>query len=937
MARQILQRNNWFDGQQITETDMDIEQQAWHDGIASIADHSSGSGVEKDTAIQTVLFDTDDVPASVQSLLDTENFDGEPIYPTDTFGNVVYTQPSDNSEGNQLEIELSDSELLGSATLKVFLFGTTFGDQFIEEVLVFDDNIIQITKKHFTKIIAIMTQDFRGNQNTIVDGIKSRNVGGRLRVLEALPMTLTIDPIMVEQSVEPNMEYRNFKPATLSKTLDILLSEIAATEELDANDLNINTTATTTRELPINTVDLIVGQKFQATTNNIQKISLLLSVQEDTLAVPGEEFDWSGDLVVGIRALQTTTTCPTDAVPGTAIEFDPEPSPLAEVSFNQSGLEDLGIVLNGEPQIVDWIFTQSLLANPNIAPDIEPGKYYVITIRRAGNISEGTIILQEAANTDDTPGITDNMRMTVFSGNKWTDVPESDMWFRIYTDAVRVVDGTAFDDGVQITIPKVQTNEATGIDVPFIEGHHSYIDVSFNSKNYAIVQKANNFTDPKPHPATGNLVFTRIEDVPNVSIVSQTTLETLLDAGNETIILGYAVDTNPVNNPEITGFTNYAGLLGTNTFTIIDPSSDVLIHNLVGSILVPNTTEVGLKYRIVKVETFTDLFGDVNNDGVIDLNDVVRAQELDGYAKDLVSGTIPSADQQAAIIGGTVTIEEILRSDVNDDDVINIVDSQLIQQHIALGTAFGLGTSFKRVVLTVESLTDPLNTTVDMIDADPSFNSVPFLAIEYRIEFVPLWTPSNLLVTDLRRFIPKTFTSISSSDLPTSGGSNTTYIPGDMLLQGNILAVDGSPYSIDLEINSIVMDLPEGSIQGEIDIFNNFVKNQMKFSDGTFVSATGLDDNQVKIVAAIQSFVKDVDGYDFQAIDGNDPIEETIAILYTQSSGILRIRANNIRYITTRPELRTKIVLTVYLKKAGFNNTEVSVTSSQVDDLLTSL
>ena len=929
----ILQRTNFFDGMQITETDMDVEQQAWHDGIAQVADSAFGSGVEKDTIVQTVLFDTDNIPASIQSLLDTENFDGEPIYPTDSFGNIVYLQPSDSSEGNQLEVEISDSELLGTATAKVFIFGTDFNDSFVQEVLEFDDNGFQITRIHFAKIVAIMTQNFRGNQNTIVDGTESRNVGGRLRILEALPMTLATDPIMAEQSVEPNMNYVNFKPATLSKTLDILLDEIAATEELDANDLNINTTATTTRDLPPDTVGLIIGQKFQATTNNIQKISLLLSVQENSLAVPGEEFDWSGDIVVGIRALQTTTTCPTDAVPGTAIEFDPEPSALAEVSFNQDRLEELGISLNDEPQIVDFIFTQSVLSNSGI----EPGKYYVLTIRRSGNISDGTIVLQEAANTNINPEIADNMRMTVFSGNIWTDIPESDMWFKVYTDALRVVDGSAFDAGIKITIPKVKTNSSTGIDESFIEGNHSFIDVSFNTKNYAIVQKANNFTDPRPHPSTGNLVFTRIEDISNVSIVSESTLSTLLDAGNETVILGYATDINPTDNPEISGFTSFPGLLGENTFTIVRPNSDVLLNNLVGSILVPNTEEPELKYRIIKVEIFNDAYGDINNDGIIDLNDAIGAQILDGYSKDLVSGTISSSIQQAAIESGTITMEEIIRADVNNDGVIDIIDAQLIQQNIALGTAFDAGSTFKRVVITVENLINPLDAEADMIGSDSSFGSVPFSPLEYRIEFVPLWKPSNLLITDLRRFIPKTFTDISSSDLPDSGGTNTSFIPGNIILGGNILDLNGDPYSIDMEVNSIIIDLPEGSVQGEVDIFNNFIKNQMKFYDNSFVSASALEDNQVKVVVNIQSFVKDADGYDFDSIDGNDPIDETIAVLYTQTSGILRIRANNIRNISTRQELRTKLSLTVYLKKAGFKNTEVSVNAAQLSDLLTNV
>ena len=81
----------------------------------------------------------------------------------------------------------------------------------------------------------------------------------------------------------------------------------------------------------------------------------------------------------------------------------------------------------------------------------------------------------------------------------------------------------------------------------------------------------------------------------------------------------------------------------------------------------------------------------------------------------------------------------------------------------------------------------------------------------------------------------------------------------------------------------------------------------MKFADGTYVGGTALDDNQVKVTAAIQSFCKDTDGYDFASNDGYSEIDETVAILYTQTSGLLRIRADHIRNLTTRPEMRTKV------------------------------
>ena len=105
----------------------------------------------------------------------------------------------------------------------------------------------------------------------------------------------------------------------MSKTLDILLEEIADVDDLNVDDLEINVTATSRRDLPPNVSGLIAGQKFEATTNNIQKVSVLLSVKENALAVAGHTLDWSGDIVVGIRKLQTTTKCPTDTIPNTSI------------------------------------------------------------------------------------------------------------------------------------------------------------------------------------------------------------------------------------------------------------------------------------------------------------------------------------------------------------------------------------------------------------------------------------------------------------------------------------------------------------------------------------------------------------------------------------------------------------------------------------------
>jgi len=238
--------------------------------------------------------------------------------------------------------------------------------------------------------------------------------------------------------------------------------------------------------------------------------------------------------------------------------------------------------------------------------------------------------------------------------------------------------------------------------------------------------------------------------------------------------------------------------------------------------------------------------------------------------------------------------------------------------------------------LTVESIFDPLNTSVDIVGNDPLFNTVvleEFQALTYQIKIVSIWNPENIVITDMRRFISRTFTSgISDSN----GGTNTSFISGDILLSGNIGNEDGTPYSIDLEVGTIVLEMPASEPSGEIDIFNNFIRNRMKFFDGTLVSQEALENNQVMVSASIQSITKNLTWPDVSA-DGDIPnIGFSVSVLYVQDSGLLKFRIGSEPVsVSTRPELRTKIVLTVYLKKAGFKNTEQTISGDEIESLMT--
>src|SRR5690606_9684543 len=122
-----------------------------------------------------------------------------------------------------------------------------------------------------------------------------------------------------------------------------------------------------------------------------QKITLLLGVARDDDADTEDRFDWDGDLVVSVYPLQTTVDCPTDIIPELAIDFEPQITPLVEVSFSKSELEDLGYVLTDIAQPVDFVFNSTKIAN---AGAITPGNYYAITFRRSGSSTVGTIFAE---------------------------------------------------------------------------------------------------------------------------------------------------------------------------------------------------------------------------------------------------------------------------------------------------------------------------------------------------------------------------------------------------------------------------------------------------------------------------------------------------------------------------------------------------------------
>lgn len=914
MTIERLERVNVYDFQNIDLEDWETDQDFHLLNAAKLADAVAGSGVLLDFPEEKVIFDSDELDSFQQGLVAIDTFDGQGIL------SEPYTI-TDSVGGSQIALTITDARLDGFLKTLVFILGKTFDSELIYEVVEIGNNLTEITKNHFIEVTNILFQNFRGNVNTTVDGYGCFNVGGRILITEASSMRCTRDPIIDQQIVKPDIFFRNFKVANPGQTLQVML-ENAIGSSNDVDDLDVNTTVANSRTFEEDgSTETIYAQKFKMNGNNIQKITLILSLESGS--------EWSGSLILGLRALQTSETSTSDFLPDYDIGFDPSTEPIEEIAVDQDDLEDMGIILGPDPQMVDFVFTGSNISNPSLSNLIE-GNFYAITLRRSGSSAIGTIVLEEATNDDPTL-----RRLSVFESSVWTDVEDSTLWYRVWGDAARATSGVAYDQGIRLATPKTIIDN-NGVQVQNFTEDYDFANTGEDVENYVIIQKSEEETTPEAHPRTGDEIYSRVEDVPLFSILEQDDLETLINAGSEPVVLARLRDRNPRSNPTITGTIDYPGLVLGNIITIIDPGSDLLTQNVVGSIITPNITKPNLRYRIISQTTYEDLYGDTNSDSQIDVDDAARIAALDGYATDLNGGSYSTAIQLAAVRGGSISVPELLRADVTGNGLITSADLDQVNDFIEVGTAFTAGSSFVRMELAVEPLTDPhtvLNedaeSTLNLEDADGDFiNNASFSPISYSIEFIATWEPENIEVVDLRRYITTTFLDFDANDLsstPESGGNNSLFIPGDVYLTGSVKDLDGSFHALDYETNVIEIELPEGDTDGELNIFDTYVVDSMKFSDGSFVSSSAINDNQIKFSLSISSYVKDLgDGYEFN--DGYGvTADEQVGTYLDHDTGLLRLTCKNIVYSSLYPEARTRITITVGLKKAGFANSPVFI------------
>lgn len=605
------EQNIWYNSEQVDAADLTLEQVYNQTVQSAVVANHIGTGVLSESLLPNIIFD---------SSLETSFLDGVIV--------AAQAQPSDNNYGNQLEINLSDSKVFGKRTVKIAVIGLDFQQNLQYETFVFNVNESQYTKKHYTSVLMILINDFSG-QTT-----QSFNLGGRILIKEASPYTLSRSTISISQNTQPNLFFRDFYSSTYG-TISALLQ--AGLPNYNIDNLNIMTSELDNKVIYPNDVTTQIGQKFLSNTNNIQKVTLLLSaVNTDTATLGSDPYAWTGELVISIYPLQTSVQCSSDIVPNTLIEFPLNATPLVQLSTSLSALALQGYSLNDVPQPIDFVFSNTSVANGN---SIVPGSYYAVTIKRSGSPDKGNIFI--SAGSD----LAADSRLTVFNGNLWVDVPEQDLWFEIHSDSAKVTDGQAYSSGNGLLLSKTTIDHDTGSTID-----NSIDNIYFATSNLytGVVLGSTQNGTPVQDLRTGASVYSTQEVVPEIKLLSATEVSTLQQS-SVPLLIGNIIDKNKKFSTLTDSFSaklyTFSFMENEILIKVVDDTSDprydadvlalvskLFSGDLVDAKIYPNYISFPNNYfRIASAENVTMLYGDVNGDGIVDESDVTLLNTYYGF------------------------------------------------------------------------------------------------------------------------------------------------------------------------------------------------------------------------------------------------------------------------------------------------------------------
>jgi hypothetical protein len=727
--RQRPARVNFFDGQRVTESDLDAEQ-IHHRSLASDATKDfHASGIVRDRLFGSrVLFDTqnpglysDDENESSKFIIYSGSYDGQAI--------GIDRQPNDNVYGNRIEVQASDLEIGGAISAKVLLIGTTYsslnsGGDLVCEVIEFTKNQTKLSDFYYLKIIAVIFNNVSGGlgRTEVLSPAESLNTAGELGKIvlrESEPLKVFARTPSVQQAEAPNVALRDFITSSPQNTIEQEI-RVGLGTSYNFNELYFELNSKSQlffEEDGDQTVSY--GQKFLSKSNNIQRLDVLLSVKKDSSAPIGHEFDFSGEIVVSVHKLSTDIKCITDPNPDNLIDFDPEQSPIIELSYDSDDLKAMGIALSDTPQIISFDLSGTLIADPNIEPTLNVDEFYAFLLSRRGDNRTGTIAMEKAHdkvtrkinNGQDLSAVEQfgkkTTRFVEFDphNSSFVDDEDSSLWFVVHTNSVEITDGSAYtDDGYPVVLPKTE-DYVGSTELSRYLRNIDLKDVSEGGVNYVMLQRKDSFEAPGVHPRTGNFVNTRIKDNPSISVVTEDEYGDVLAFAkdNVPVVLAKVVDKNVKDAQDITDTFDKPGLVSQDEILLINPDTNILLSNLVGRIITPDTDcSCSSRYRIVEASCDTKYVGDYDEDGAVTSADIISLLNV-------VGNTINAETTERKILGGELDIIDFVKSDLNGDGTVDGDDIQLIEDAVEGSFNFSVPNSFSLLRIRVENISSEDN------------------------------------------------------------------------------------------------------------------------------------------------------------------------------------------------------------------------------------
>lgn len=691
-----IKRTHFYDGINVKNTDFVVDQNSNLAHTSYVAHDFHGSGILQSNPVTLPpMLDTanPDINGLSYTTINSGRFDGKGLF--------VDRQPIDTTYGEQLLVSLKNVKIPLYSQTKVIIFGKIYDPDILQgrpvlETVVFDKSDAKATINYFKSVIAVFINNLSGGigrtdlSSSSTESLNTSLPGlvGSLSIKEVGPLQVLDYGVIVNQTNMPNLDVQTFITSTITRTFrDEITFAINSVQNIsyapvslaDISLLPLNTVGSATKPfLDSTTNGYIYGQKVYLATNNIQQISFSLSLADDTNG-------WSGELVLGIRALQTRSI---DQF-ANKLNLDPDINILFEASFTQSDLLSRGYVLTETPQEIKFNFIGTALAQA--AGILIPNKYYIITLARRADISTGKILIDVGQKI-----LVDSEFASYNPATRaWKNDLNIDLWFKIYSAAVRVSPGVAYtNDGIMVSLQKTKI-ERDGTIVSSVAGPYSLATIDASaSDNIVILQSSQSFDTPSEHPRTGNLVFSRIIDKAEISVLSLNDFNELVDLTNDAneanfpMVLAVINDLNNKLNSPIAGIINLPGQVRKDQIILLNTGlQDRQLE--VNNVIVPNNATTGVRYRIVQSETESKYLGDFNNDKIFTSFDLVEQaivqDTFSAQSTNTATGTsfdpysIFDSRSRDAIGFGKETVENFVMADVNSSLTINSDDAARLQ------------------------------------------------------------------------------------------------------------------------------------------------------------------------------------------------------------------------------------------------------------------